>query len=126
MYTLAEFLMVVFAALAVGSLLFLVAVVLASAKELAVRLGNTSLRVTLIRSLAPLWRPARSRTRPREADSLGPDATQNPAVRIKRKWYSLMLRASDGPTNGQSPLPAGIEQESALRPSDSDSGTAGA
>lgn len=125
MYTFAESLTVVFTALAVGSLLFLVAVILVSAKELAVRLGNTSLGVALMRPLAHRWRPAWSRARPSEFDSLGPDATQYPEVHMKRKWYSLLLRESDGPTDGQqSTVYAGTEPESELHPSESDSGTA--
>jgi hypothetical protein len=126
MYTFAESLTVVFIALAVGSLLFLVAVILVSAKELAVRLGNTSRGVALMRPLAHhRWRPAWSRARPSEFETLGPDANQNLDARIKRKWYSLLLRERDGPTDGQqSTVRAGTEPESALHPSDCDSGTA--
>ena len=43
---------------------------------------------------------------------------------MRRKWYSLLLRESDGPTDGQqSTARAGTEPESELHPSDSDSGT---
>ena len=119
MYTFAESLTVVFTALAVGSLLFLIAIVFVSAKELAVRFGNTSLGVALIRPLAHIWRPTWPKARPSEFDSLGPDATQNSEVHMKRKWYSMLLRASDGPDDGQdSTFRAVAEPESAFHTSD--------
>jgi hypothetical protein len=123
MYTFAESLTVVFAALALGGFFFLIAVILVSIKELGVRLGNTSLGVALIRPLTlNRWRPPWSRARPIEFGSAVPVATQNPEVHMKGKWYSLLLRARDEPNNGeQSSAGAGRGPESALHAPDCDS-----
>jgi hypothetical protein len=126
MYAIFESLTVVFAALAVAGLFFLVAVILVSIKELGVRLVNTSVGVALIRPFTlDRWRPTWSKARPIEFDSLVPVATQDPEVHMKRKWYSLLLQAKDDSGNGQqSSVGAGRGPESALHPPDSDSGIA--
>jgi hypothetical protein len=126
MYPFAESLTVVFAALAVAALFFLLAVILVSLKELGVRLANTSVGVALIRPLTlARRRPTWSRARPVEFDSSVPVATENPEVHMKRKWYSLLLRARDALKEGQQSLGgADGEPESALDPSDGDSGIA--
>jgi hypothetical protein len=126
MYAIFESLTVVFAALAVAGLFFLVAVILVSIKELGVRLVNTSVGVALIRPFTlDRWRPTWSKARPIEFDSLVPVATQDPEVHMKRKWYSLLLQAKDDSGNGQqSSVGAGRGLESALHPPDSDSGIA--
>jgi hypothetical protein len=96
MYTIFESLTVVFAALTVAGLFFLVAVILASIKELGVRLGSTSVGVALIRPFTlNRWRPTWPRARPIEFDSFAPVATRNPEAHMKRKLYSLLLQAKD-------------------------------
>jgi hypothetical protein len=126
MYAIFESLTVVFAALAVAGLFFVVTVILVSIKELAVRLGNTSVGVALIRPFTlNRWRPIWSMAQPIEFGSSVPDATQDPEVQMKRKWYSLLLQAKDDSGNGrQSNAGVGGGPGSALHPSDSDSGVA--
>lgn len=125
MYAFAESLTVVFTALAVAGLFFLVAVILVSIKELVVRLGNRSVGVALMRPLTlNRWRPTWSRARPIEFGAAVPVATQNPEVHMKRKWYKLLLGVRDDSENGQqSTFGAGRESESALDPPDCDSQT---
>jgi hypothetical protein len=124
MYTFAESVTVVFAAVAVAGLLFLVAVILVSIKELGVRLGNTSVGVALIRPLTVnRWWPTWFKARPIEFGSSAPVATQNPEVHMKGKWYSSLLGARDDPKNGgQSTAGAGRGSEFAVHRSDCDSG----
>jgi hypothetical protein len=126
MYTFAESLTIVFAALAVAGLFFLVAVILVSIKELGVRLGNTSVGVALIRPLTfNRWWPTWFRARPIEFGSSVPVATQNPEVHMKGKWYRSLLRARNDPKNGQqSTAGASRGPEFALHRSDCDSGLA--
>jgi hypothetical protein len=128
MYTFAESLTVVFAALAVAGLFFLVAVVLVSIKELGGRLGNTSVGVALIRPLTlNRWWPTWFKARPIEFASSVPVATQNPEVHMKGKWYSSLLRTRGDPRNGpQSTAGAGKGSELALHTSGFDSGIAAA
>jgi len=123
MYAFVESLTVVSAALAVAGLLFLVTIILVSIKELGVRLGNTSVGVTLMRPFTlSRWRPIWSRARPIEFASSVPVAIQKPEVHMKGKWYSLLLGTRDDPKNGQqSNVGAGRGLESALHLPDSDS-----
>jgi hypothetical protein len=126
MYTLVEYLTIVFTALVVAGVFFLVAVVLISIKTLRIRPDNTSAGVASVRPLAlNRWRPTWSRARPIEFGNSVPVATQNPEVHMKRKWYSLFLGARDDPENGQqSTVGTGKGPESALHPPDSDPGIA--
>jgi hypothetical protein len=133
MYTLVECLTVVFAALVVAGLFFLVAVILISIKQLGILLANTPVGVALIRPLTlNRWRPAGSSARPIEFDSLVPVPTQNPEVHMKKKWHSFLLPARDDTTQEQQsivgaskgPESALHPPESALHPPDFDSGIA--
>ena len=126
MYTLAEYLTVVFAALVVAGLFFLVAVILISIKTLRIRLGNTSVAVALTRPLTlNWWRPTGSGARPIEFDSLVQVPAQNPEVHMKKKWQTFLLQArGERKQEQKSIVAAGRGPETALDPPDSDSGIA--
>lgn len=126
MYTFAESLTVVFATFAVAGLLFVVAVILVSIKELGGRFGNTSVGVALIKPLTPSkWWPTWPWARPIESGSSVPVPTHNPEVHMKGKWYSALLGVREGTQPGQQPIvDAGKEPEFAPHLADCPSGAA--
>ena len=116
----------VFAAFAVAGLLFLVAVILVSIKELGGRFGNTSVGPALIRPLTlNRWWPTWPWARPIEFGSSAPVAAQNPEVHMKAKWFSALLAVRDDSQRGKQPMVgAGEEPESAPHLPDCPAGTA--
>jgi len=115
MYTFAESLTVVFGAFAVAGLLFLVAVILVSIKELGGRFGNTSVGLALIKPLTlNRWWPTWPWARPIEFGSSAPVAAQNPEVHMMGKWFSALLGVRDDARSDRQPMVGvGEEPESA-------------